>query len=117
MKGGSSVYPAEARAMDLAREKTQIRLPGVHRVIPGKPDDGFFGERCYIVMDYIDGEGLDVCWSGLDTTKRADVADQIASMITEMGNLTLPPVPRPIGGRDGGWARGFPTTAPRAARR
>ncbi|OBT95716.1 hypothetical protein VE01_06497 [Pseudogymnoascus verrucosus] len=98
LKGGSTAFPAEAHAITLAREKTQIRLPAVHRIIPGKPDDGFFGERCYIVMDYIDGVGLDVSWEGLDADKRADVASQVAAMIGEMGNLTLPLVPWPIGG-------------------
>ncbi|OBT82739.1 hypothetical protein VE02_09351 [Pseudogymnoascus sp. 03VT05] len=89
MKGGSTVYPCEAHAMILAREKTQIPLPNVHRIIAGEPDKGYYGDRCYIVMDYVEGEGRDVCWESLDAAKREDVAAQVAAMITEMERITL----------------------------
>ncbi|KFY64053.1 hypothetical protein V496_03486, partial [Pseudogymnoascus sp. VKM F-4515 (FW-2607)] len=97
VKGGSSVFPAEAAAMALAKRETGIPLPAVHRVVPGKPDDGFDGERCYIVMNYVEGEGLDVCWARLDAEARADVALQIANMIEELSTVTLT-IPGPIGG-------------------
>lgn len=106
VKGGSTVYPCEAHAMNLARKHTQIPLPTVHRIIDGEPDEGYCGARCYIVMDYIDGEGLDVCWERLDAEKRADVASQVAEMIKEMETVAVS-VPGPIGGARRCWGTWF----------
>jgi hypothetical protein len=61
VKGGYSVLPCEAQGMVFARTHTHIPVPAVHRVIPGAPDDGYYGPKCYIVMDYIEGESLDAC--------------------------------------------------------
>lgn len=48
-------------------------------------------------MDYVEGESLDSCWARLDEAARADVADHVAGMIKQMGNVVLS-IPRPIGG-------------------
>lgn len=92
--------------MILARKHTQIPLPTVHRVIAGEPDDGYYGARCYIVMDYIDGQGLDVCWERLDAEKRLDDTSQVAEMIKEMADVALT-VPGPIGGARRCWGPWF----------
>ncbi|KFY32517.1 hypothetical protein V493_00122 [Pseudogymnoascus sp. VKM F-4281 (FW-2241)] len=73
---------------------------------PGAPDEGYYGPRCYIVMDYVEGEGLDGCWARLDAEERADVASQVAAMIGEMGNFKLS-VPGPTGGARRCWGTWF----------
>jgi aminoglycoside phosphotransferase (APT) family kinase protein len=74
-------------------------MPRVHRVLHVEPGDGFWGPKCFIVTDYIQGTCLSACWADLDEASRSSVASQVAAMIREMESITLE-VPGPVGGEN-----------------
>ncbi|KAJ9410562.1 hypothetical protein DTO045G8_1468 [Paecilomyces variotii] len=97
LKGGGNVLPCETNVLQLVASKSNIRAPRVHRSIHFNDNTKYFSMMGYIVMDYIDGEPLDRCWSDLSDEQKMDVAKQTAQMIIEMQSIKLSE-PGPIGG-------------------
>ncbi|EFW20262.1 conserved hypothetical protein [Coccidioides posadasii str. Silveira] len=97
LKCGPSVLPSEAKALDLARRKTVIRVPHVYRSFQVDDPFEYYGTRGYLVMDYIEGRNLGDCWMQLAAEDKADVISQSAAIISQLQSTVLP-TPGPIGG-------------------
>ncbi|KMU91476.1 hypothetical protein CIHG_09229 [Coccidioides immitis H538.4] len=87
----------EAKALDLARAKTVIRVPHVYRSFQVDDPFEYYGTRGYLVMDYIEGRNLGDCWMQLAAEDKADVISQSAAIISQLQSTVLP-TPGPIGG-------------------
>ncbi|OQD70488.1 hypothetical protein PENDEC_c023G02483 [Penicillium decumbens] len=97
MKGGGSVLPCEAEMLNLVASKTNIRTPRVRRSFQIQDETQYFGTRGYMVMDFIQGQPLDECWSNLLNDDQRQIATQIADMIAQMQSIVISQ-PGPLGG-------------------
>ncbi|KAE8350088.1 kinase-like domain-containing protein [Aspergillus coremiiformis] len=95
LKGGTSTRPCEANILKLVseageREGSQtIPVPTVHRVFNIETADGFYGCKCLILMDFVDGISLEQCWGDMSHPERVDVVSQVASIINTLRSIPL----------------------------
>lgn len=109
IKGGSGARPCEAHILNLVagigKEGTgsegSIAVPRVHRVTKVESEGFFYGARCLLVMDFIDGPTVEACWDILNQTEREDVVSQVASIVNTLQSFQLSPqqqeLPGPVG--------------------
>ena len=109
IKGGSGARPCEANILDLVtgigKEGTgsegSIAVPRVHRVTKVESERIFYGARCLLVMNFIDGSTVEACWDTLSQTEREDVVSQVASIVNTLQSFQLSPqqqeLPGPVG--------------------
>lgn len=113
LKGGINARPCEASILGLVAgigEGTgskSIPVPRVHRVLNIETEGVFFGCKCLLVMDFIDGRSVEACWDNLSQIERLEVVSQVASTITTLQSIPLPQQqPGPVGCKSC-LARGF----------
>ena len=109
IKGGSGARPCEANILNIvagigkegAGSEGSIAVPRVHRVIKVESERIFYGARCLLVMDFIDGPTVEACWDTLNQTEREDIVSQVASMINTLQSFELSSqqqdLPGPVG--------------------
>lgn len=97
LKGGLNARPCEASILKLVGAKggSTIAVPKVHRVLNIETENVYFGCRCLIVMDFVEGRSVEECWEHLNEAERADVVTQVASMITTLQSIPVPQQQQP----------------------
>lgn len=84
-----------------------IAVPKVHRVLNIETENVYFGCKCLLVMDFVEGRSVEECWEHLSEMERVDIVSQVASMITTLQSIAVPQqLPGPVGCRTC-LARGF----------
>lgn len=95
LKGGVNARPCEASILELIARAGEenglqsIPVPKVHRVLNIETEGVFFGCRCLMVMDFVEGRTVEECWDELSQTERVDVVSQVASMIITLHSIPL----------------------------
>lgn len=82
MKTGETVRMAEATAMRLVAEKTNIPVPKVLDAYTQEADG-----RGVILMEYVEGETLDKPWTAYNAAQQASIILQLQSYLQELRTL------------------------------
>lgn len=91
-----NIDQTEAYTMQYVSERTTIPVPTIRRVLPSHSDP----ESHWIIMDYVRGQTLFRCWSGLRWWKKLYIIWTLRRYIRELHRLPLsdPDTPGPIDG-------------------
>ena len=95
LKGGTGARPCEANILKLIAKAGEqdglkaIAVPKVRRVLNIETENVFFGSKCLILMDFVDGKSVEQYWGDLSLGERVDVVSQVASMIITLWSIPL----------------------------
>ncbi|RDB18648.1 hypothetical protein Hypma_014700 [Hypsizygus marmoreus] len=83
---------AEVHNMNFVRAHTDIPVPCTYLLFDT-------GHRSYAVMEYLDGDTLEVQWDSLEETRRTSVVEQLGGYLCQLRALENPSsVPGPVDG-------------------
>ncbi len=60
----------EAYIMTYVASHSSVRVPKVRRLIPVRPGEGYYLSKFWLVMDYVDGDVLEVAWPRMSWWRR-----------------------------------------------
>ena len=87
----------ETHAINLVRALTSIPVPNVRQLVVSPAQFGL--ENTYIVMDYIEGETLDECWSKLGFLTKLKVVWKLRNYVSQLKRVRAT-IPGPVDGSE-----------------
>ncbi|EMD35004.1 hypothetical protein CERSUDRAFT_96918 [Gelatoporia subvermispora B] len=91
VKTGCDLRSWEARTMELVRSKTAIPVPRVLRYFEQGPQH-------YLVMEYIPGISLDVCWNSLSIWRKLWITWKLRSYVRQLRSVRTDQIDREVPG-------------------
>lgn len=79
--------PVEVEAMEYIRQHTSIPVPKVIKIYSYIYEGDDFQD---VIMQYIDGESLDVAWHNMTKASKQDLSKELAEYVDQMRQLTPP---------------------------
>ena len=100
VKHGYGVDLAEARTLEfIAKKKPSIRVPKVIRTFQKNGKRWGTLKRTYIVMEFMKGTPLSMCWEIMSETRREHICNQVVDAITDLRTIKVQTL-GPIGGKN-----------------
>ncbi|PMB69624.1 hypothetical protein BM221_004268 [Beauveria bassiana] len=85
IKYGLNVSLTEGENMLFLKQNQMISVPEVYALYSKEDDKG--NKVNYIIMEYIEGESLDVCWPLLDLCDKDQIASQLRVCFATLRNI------------------------------